>query len=412
LIAFSLLILASCSLDPAQEFNQSVTERLSDTYSRLCFLYVDGEQRFYFDEGNIYSGEKLLGHTRNGCVYPKSDECNGENFLVFQPDSIKLYGYNMTSSKKVDSCDDANIVVSEKQFDHFSRLKWSVPYIKNIDLSDPGLKQAALSITENCTDDTCRVNAIYRHVMTSLKYIRDNPDGGDQIYSPATTLKRGGGDCEDLSGVMNSYLGAIGIKTFVVLTEKHAYALACGVDMKRLQEEVLKSFYETTEVSKEQDIELVSGRVYYYGGTSASVAGDVEFSFSVEADSKVDVYVVKSQKDYIDYVETGNFGYYKECSEKYVTSINRTCNIADSGGIMIVNKAFKPIKVKLVAKYKYDHYIVDPAEVVMDYYTVDNETCVVLEATAGKFGYPGYSVDDKTMKMAIDPSSFRIVNLT
>ncbi len=39
----------------------------------------------------------------------------------------------------------------------------------------------------------------------------------------------------------------------------------------------------------------------------------------------------------------------------------------------------------------------------ISYYEIDGKKCVVLDATAGKYGYPGYDANPEGEKIAIDP---------
>ena len=59
----------------------------------------------------------------------------------------------------------------------------------------------------------------------------------------------GGGDCEDLTILLNSYLENLGIETYLVLTDNHAYTLACDIDPKKLK---FGSKIDSTQTEKKE----------------------------------------------------------------------------------------------------------------------------------------------------------------
>jgi len=116
-------------------------------------------------------------------------------------------------------------------------------YLREIVVGDLQLRKKASAIVWDCpsADKECQVNEIFRHVVENYKYYGD-PRRGEFVQSVSDTKEVKGGDCEDLTILLNSLLENIGIKTYLVLTADHAYSLACGLDIDRLQEEILESF--------------------------------------------------------------------------------------------------------------------------------------------------------------------------
>lgn len=54
--------------------------------------------------------------------------------------------------------------------------------------------------------------AIFNWVKSNIRYVRD-PNGVEMIQAPWVTLKKGAGDCDDLSTLINSLLASIGMQT-------------------------------------------------------------------------------------------------------------------------------------------------------------------------------------------------------
>ncbi|UCF08419.1 MAG: hypothetical protein JSW28_01655 [Thermoplasmata archaeon] len=66
--------------------------------------------------------------------------------------------------------------------------------------------------------------AIYDFVLKNLSYI---PDSKEEDYwcVPGETLTRGGGDCEDISILFSSSIGALGGTTRIYLTQSHVFSV-------------------------------------------------------------------------------------------------------------------------------------------------------------------------------------------
>ena len=98
------------------------------------------------------------------------------------------------------------------------------PYISKVVFDDINLRTQAASIVRGCPsgDKECQINKLYRYVVENYDYYSD-PRSREFIQSPSETMKVKGGDCEDLTILLNSLLENLGIKTYLVLTEDHAY---------------------------------------------------------------------------------------------------------------------------------------------------------------------------------------------
>jgi len=308
-------------------------------------------------------------------------------------------------------------------------------YLDEIILEDINLRGQAISIVSDCpqNDKTCYVNKIYRHVVENYNYYSD-PRKGEFIQNPFETLKIRGGDCEDLTILLNSYLENLGVETYVVLADTHAYSLACGVDSDLLFEYIQESLTEliARELGKEQELKVIinngeiylvdeinqefnleEGGVYYYGGDGSKLEYPIEqldVGYSISSSESVDIYIVPTKEDFNLLVNYETFMHYKSCQNENIISISDDCNgLEKYGGIIIQNPDLEKdltfsLNVKFYFKYSSDNIL---AELFEDKgvtrYEINNKTCVVLDATAGEYGYAGYDGELEGEKIAIDP---------
>ena len=68
-----------------------------------------------------------------------------------------------------------------------------------------------------------QILAIFDFMLYNLTYISD-PEGRDYWAFCSETIDKGGGDCEDLSILFSSMIGAIGGTTRIYLTQTHAFS--------------------------------------------------------------------------------------------------------------------------------------------------------------------------------------------
>ena len=261
---------------------------------KYCFLYEQDNQKYYLDNGEVFIDNQKIGRTNNGCIEINENQCKNYNSgkLILRPDKINKFDYPFGSQEDINPCQSINIIIPQDYIDTFNELNFARPYVENIVTKDDFIRKNAIELVKDCEngDKTCEINAIYKSVINNLKYIAD-PRDIENIQTPYQTLDFKAGDCEDLTAVLNSYLENIGIKTYIVLTNNHAYSLACGVDLEKVRDEYL------------------------------------------------------------------------------------------------------------------------PIGQSVTYYNIDGETCIVLDATAGKNGYIGYGANIKDKKIAMDPINYKIVNL-
>ncbi|UCD21395.1 MAG: transglutaminase domain-containing protein [Chloroflexota bacterium] len=298
-------------------------------------------------------------------------------------------------------------------------VRLAKPYIEKIVVDDDELRELANTIVEDYSEKEGKVNAIYRYIVEDFMYIAD-PEYTESVLSPFETLESGGGDCEDLAILACSLLGNIGIKTYLVLTEDHAYALVSGIDSDNLWEYINKSLEEqyieehSVVSSVDETLQLSAGSAYYYGGDGttfpidAATVGDsvikivaLEINYSVLSSELVDIYVLPSSQELDKLVQRKSLQHYPECAEQGVYLAEATCEIPRYGGIAIQNRSSRDATLDVEVTFSYKIYF---EGLKITYYTLKDEQAIVLELTAGEYGYPGYSpVEEAERRIAIDP---------
>ncbi len=297
----------------------------------------------------------------------------------------------------------------------------SKPYIDKIVVDDGELREIASAIVEDYGEKEGKVNAIYRYIVENFMYIAD-PEYKESVQSPFETLDIEGGDCEDLAILACSLLENIGIKTYLVLTENHAYALVSGINSDNLWKYINKSLEEqyiedhNMVSSVGETLLLRAGYVYYYGGDGrvfpiqAATFGDsvvkiesLEIDYSVSSSEPVNIYVLPSKDEFDNLVKRRSFQHYPECAEQGVYQAQATCEITSYGGTAIQNPTLSDATVDLEVTFSYKVYF---EGLKITYYTLKGEQAIVLELTAGEYGYPGYSpIVEAERRFAIDPTT-------
>jgi hypothetical protein len=293
------------------------------------------------------------------------------------------------------------------------------PYIEKVIVDDAKLRELASAIVQGYPDKEGKVNAIYRYIVENFRYIAD-PADREFIQTPFETLDIKGGDCEDLAILACSLLENIGIRTYLVLTEDHAYALVSGIDPdnlwlyinKSLQEQFIEDHNMISSI--DEVLRLRAGEVWYFGGDGrvfpieAATIGDsvvkierLEVDYSVSSSAPVNIYILPSKDEFDNLVQGRSFLHYPNYQKQGIYQADAVCEIPRYGGIAIQNPTSRNamVDVRLTFSYKV-HF--EGLEVT--YYTLKGEQAIVLELTAGKYGYPGYSpIEAAEKKFAIDP---------
>lgn len=296
------------------------------------------------------------------------------------------------------------------------------PYLEKISYSDPLLRDLAIRYTAQCSvgDKDCIVNSIYRNVVEGNKYLSD-PNETELIRSPENTLLNGGGDCEDLAILASSLLNTLNVSNYLVLTSNHAYALACGVNATKIRDDgqaSLKEIY-ANKIENETNLEVYikDGQIFVSSGNEEKILtldsgeyvmlskgkkeGLMNLNYSVSSRGEpLKFYVVLSQNEIEKFFKEKTFEYLPDCSLE-----SGFCEgIPSSSIVFIYNPNSYKIKVDLSINFIYPY---DSSRLfvnnTLSFYEIKNETCVVLETTAGEYGFVGLASEDLVgEKLAFD----------
>lgn len=289
------------------------------------------------------------------------------------------------------------------------RVTKAEPYLSEVVYDDIELRSFASLIAGDCSSGNkeCQINSIYRYIVTDFKYYSDTR-ARESIQSPYDTIQVKGGDCEDLSIVLNSLLENLGVKTYLVLTDSHAYSLACGVDISRLQNEIVKSFNREENVVDET-ISINARSAKLFGGSGDKMDYPIEFKYSINSDQSLNMHVVPSSDALGLWSKGDSYSYYPSCSKDSIFRASSSCNSDTMLGLMLINENYESARVDIQIDVKY--IVLDLDKLSTKYYNIDGETCVVLDATLGEYGYPGYDVKIQGDKVAIDQLTKEVINL-
>ena len=303
---------------------------------------------------------------------------------------------------------------SISNFDFDNVVRRANPYLNKIEVDNESLQKYALAIIQECQTQelACFLNQIYRHIVENFEYISD-PEDEEVIRSPYETIKLKGGDCEDLSILLISLLENIGITSYLVLTDTHAYALAVGIDPNALWPYVEESLLQQVEKDNNKTVRqyfsdtIEIGAGWYYGGDGSNLSASFEsltLTYTISSSRPIDFYVVPSYEDFNQSYNKQLFEYYPSCRYENQDYISDSCILDQYGGIGIFNNHFRPVTVNIELEqyYKPSFYSLFQNETISSY-TINGKQSVVLDPTAGDYGYPGYDANVTGEKIAFDP---------
>lgn len=296
------------------------------------------------------------------------------------------------------------------------------PYLNEIVVNDSALRNYALTIIKDCntTDTACMVHQLYRHIVENYQYIAD-PEDEEVIQSPFDTIAIQGGDCEDLSILLISLLENIGVESYLVLTDDHAYALAVDINPDSLWPYVEMSLLSQVEEDNNKTIRqefsktITVGSGWYYGGDGSSLSESFEsltFSYSVSSSRPIDVFIIPSYEAFNASLNESFFHHYSQCYHQDVSKISGNCTIQQYGGIGLRHQGFRPatVSVDIELYFKPSFYSLFKNDTISSY-ILKGKPSVVLDPTAGVYGYPGYDSNVTGEKIAFEPVSKEYVYL-
>lgn len=301
-------------------------------------------------------------------------------------------------------------------FDIDPKVMRANPYLNKIDLDNETLEDYALSIIQSCesTDAACVLNKIYRHIVEEYQYISD-PEDEEVIQSPSETIGLKGGDCEDLTILLISLLENIGINCYLVLTDTHAYAIAVNINPSSLWPYVEESMIVQVEKDNDKNIrQFFSDTItlnrkssWYYGGDGSNLSVSFEsltFTYDLSSNRPIDLYVVPSKEEFNAFVNDTSFTHFPNCQQRTSTLSNESCTMETYGGIIIHNPGFKKASVTIeIEQYLKPSFYQLFKNNSISSYTLDGKSSIVLDPTAGLYGYPGYDANVTGEKIAFDP---------
>jgi len=102
-------------------------------------------------------------------------------------------------------------------------------YLAAINPEDPKINVLASKLVKDCASGNhyCETSKLLSFVSNKIKYRSDPISSSDYVKPPALTLEARAGDCEDQSILLISLLGSLGIRSYLVFTNNHAYPLVC-----------------------------------------------------------------------------------------------------------------------------------------------------------------------------------------
>lgn len=341
-------------------------------------------------------------------------------FLIFIFYVI-LTDFNLLNTK-VDKTKDESLTKNTQFFEE-------EPYLSKVIYDDIELRALAASITKDCNlnNKECQLNSIYRHVVNNFNYYSD-PENNEVIQSPKETIKIKGGDCEDLSILTNSLLENLNFSTYLVFTKEHVYSLACNIDTDKLwsyvEEDIIDTASEELKKDGSYDVKIKDGKLflveekiesmnldsrsgYYYGGDGSNLAQPIELmniEYNIKSSEPLDVYVLESGVEFEKLMKGKSFYSYSDCGKENVREAKDYCSNLDKwAGVALINRKDEAkVDIKLAFYFEYsNNELLKDTEISA--YKINENTCVVLDATAGKYGYPGYDIKVEGEKIAIDP---------
>ncbi|PKP58980.1 MAG: hypothetical protein CVT89_01860 [Candidatus Altiarchaeales archaeon HGW-Altiarchaeales-2] len=349
---------------------------------------------------------------------------------------IFISGCIQTEDEEEYQNDSEELSSDEKSND--SVIQRAEPYMTKIIFKDKNLRSKAASIAGDCPsgDKECQLNKIYLYIVENYKYYSD-PTGQEYIQSPDETMDIKGGDCEDLTILLNSLLENIGIKTYIVLTDNHTYSLTCGINTKNMEqyvkEDVVAQFSKDIEkrgyykvVIEDENLFIVSEKKetfvlperynYYYGSNISNFTAPIDFmniKYNISSSQPLTVYVVPTKNDFALLSKDDTFTHYASCKKQNILKTSESCgHLSIGSGLVLVNNNSNDATVDLGVAFYYSY---STSELMKDkeisYYQIDGQQCVILESTAGKYGYPGYIANSTGEKIAVDPITKKYTHL-
>jgi len=277
-------------------------------------------------------------------------------------------------------------------------------YIDAIKINNNDLRLESTKTISECYsgDKECQLVSIYEYFLQNYKYFNDARDD-EHIQTPFETKKYKGGDCEDLSILLNSLLENIGIETWMVFTKDHAYSLACGVDPEILYNYTILLFDITDLVENSTlGIDLEPEEASYYRVNSFENYS-LFISGSIDANRPVIIFAVEDEKEFQAFMNDEEYGIIEGSYYENIKRKNFEYMISNGGGIVIYNPHYyQGISLDLNLKVYINYLGIDIKDIKIKTYEFNNKTCVPLDPSTGEMSYVGYEDNDDQEKIFVN----------
>ncbi len=292
--------------------------------------------------------------------------------------------------------------------------KLSERYIEKIETKNPMLRAIAIEQSSECVSGSkeCQINEIYLYVVKNYNYYSD-PRSEEYIQPVNETINIRGGDCEDLTILLNSLLESIGINTYFVMDNNHSFSLACGINMSEMNHYILEDLKRTYYRENREHVSLKKGYYYYYilGNSSEEYSSAAKYKINLSSNVPVEVHIIDSEEEYFKAINNEDFMHYSQYYSPLTTSYEKEFFMDENVGLLLYNGNNELAEIDFVFGKEIKYYATDLENLNITTYKIKGADCIALESTAGKNGYPGITLAKNSNKTAIDPVTGERINL-
>jgi hypothetical protein len=298
-------------------------------------------------------------------------------------------------------------------FFHNQNSKISDRYVDEILVSNSNLRALAIEKTKDCTaqDKDCEVFKLYKYVVENYKYYSD-PRQGEYIQPVNETLASKGGDCEDLTILLNSLLENAGIQSYFVLTPSHSFTLACGINITKMSEYIIEDLTRNQSVKRNEQVSIKENYYYFLGNDREQLDYNMTNTIKIISSQPIEVFIVDSKEEYEKAIENKNFTHYTQFYAPLTKRYEKTFVSDKNFGIMLYNENSETADTEIEIKKELTYYATPIENLTVSTFEIENKTCITLEPTTGENGYPGYTEEIYENMTAIDPVTKKEVILS
>jgi len=376
----------------------------------ISFFFLQETHPLYFEDnygnpvdGDVYLNGDHIGRTLKGKVFIE-DFTTGEVRIRAYKNEQEYENYFEIKSSDRDYEITFEVDFSEPlNLDPIIQEEYSA-YLNAIEINNNELRLEATNAASDCLsgDKECQLISIYESLLTKYKYFGDSRDD-EHIQTPSETKQYKGGDCEDLSILLNSLLENVGIETWMVFTEDHAYSLACDIDPDILYNYTISLFYASEIVENStQEIDLEPGEAWYYGGDDTYSGNSLTIFGSINANRPITIFAIEEEKEFQAFMNDEEYYVIDGTYHENIKRMDIEYLIPDYGGFVIYNPNYQSVSIDLSMMSYITYLGVNPEEIEITTYEINNKICVPLDPSAGEMSYVGYEADDNQEKVFIN----------